>query len=287
MNSFLKKTINLFVQITLFTSLTFCSDNKGNPTINNEPDDSLSIEGYDLIWNDEFDGESIDLNKWDHEVNASGGGNNELQYYTARTENSHIKEGKLHIIALQEEYTSQGETRYYTSARMRTANKGDWTYVRIDVSAKIPYGQGMWPAIWMLPTDWEYGGWPESGEIDIMEHVGFDPGKIHGSVHTAAYNHKIGTQKSGQIMTPDANSEFHVYSIVWTEDKIDFFVDDNKYFSFANDKKGDPATWPFDKRFHLLLNVAVGGDWPGNPTTQTVFPKEMIIDYVRVYKPSE
>jgi beta-glucanase (GH16 family) len=120
-----------------------------------------------------------------------------------------------------------------------------------------------------------------------MEHVGYDPGNIHGTVHTEAYNHKKGTQKGGQIMVPDANEAFHVYTIEWTKDKIDFYVDDEKYFSFSNDGEDDPATWPFDKRFHLLLNVAVGGDWPGDPTPETEFPKSMVVDYVRVFQKAE
>lgn len=279
------KSTKLFVTIFFITlSALGCSNDEQAPTEHN--DDQTGLEGYTLIWNDEFDGNSIDFGKWEHEVNANGGGNNELQYYTARSENSFVIDGELHIVAQQEEYTTEGQTRYYTSARMRTANKADWTYVRIDVRAKIPYGQGMWPAIWMLPTDWHYGGWPASGEIDIMEHIN-SGSEIHGSVHTGAYNHKIGTQKSGQILLPDANQKFHVYSIVWTENKIDFLVDDQQYFSFSNDGNGDPATWPFDKRFHIILNVAVGGDWPGSPTTDTRFPKEMIVDFVRVYQKKE
>lgn len=278
----LKNSFYVFLVIVM-TSFG-CSKDDSNPSEPNNND--IDIPGYTLIWNDEFSGTNIDLSKWSHEVNAWGGGNNELQYYTDRQENSFVKDGYLHIVAQQEEYTGDEGTRYYTSARMRTMNKGDWINVRIDVSAKIPFGQGMWPAIWMLPTDWEYGGWPNSGEIDIMEHINSGP-EIHGSIHTEAYNHRIGTQKSGQTLVPDANENFHVYSIEWSEDKIDFLVDNVKYFSFANDKKGDPKTWPFDKRFHLLLNVAVGGDWPGNPTTATIFPKEMVIDYVRVYKKTE
>lgn len=262
-----------------------CSGEEDSPTEN--PGNEFDIPGYDLIWHDEFEGSSIDNSKWDHEVNATGGGNSELQYYTARPENSFVEDGELHIVALREEYTGDEGTRYYTSARMRTANKGDWKYGRIEVKAKIPYGQGLWPAIWMLPTDWEYGGWPSSGEIDIMEHVGWDQGNIHGSVHTEAYNHKVGTQKSKQIKIPSANSAFHIYAIEWSEDKIDFFVDTSKYFTFVNDKAGDYKTWPFDKEFHLLLNVAVGGDWPGDPSPETIFPKEMVVEYVRVYKKQE
>jgi beta-glucanase (GH16 family) len=273
--------------IISFVPLGYCSEEKDNPLAADDNQDSLSIEGFELIWNDEFNDEEIDNSKWEHEVNADGGGNNELQYYTARPENSFIENGNLNIVAQQEEYTSDGKTRYYTSARMRTANRGDWLYVKVDVKAKIPYGQGLWPAIWMLPTDWEYGGWPASGEIDIMEHVGFDQGRIHGSIHTQAYNHRIGTQKSGTKMIPDANAQYHIYSIEWSQEKIDFLIDGEKYFSFTNDGQNNPETWPFDKRFHLLLNVAVGGDWPGNPTTDTKFPKKMIIDYVRVYKKSD
>ncbi len=120
-----------------------------------------------------------------------------------------------------------------------------------------------------------------------MEHVGYDQGTIHGSVHTEAYNHRAGTQKSKQIKIPDADSAFHIYAIEWSADKIDFFVDSVKYFTFVNDKTGDYKTWPFDKEFHLLLNVAVGGDWPGDPTPETIFPKEMVVDYVRVYEKKE
>ncbi len=274
----------LFVFIVMSISVFGCSDNDDSPTENNNPGEDYT--GYTLVWSDEFDGSEIDDSKWSHEVNASGGGNNELQYYTARPENSFVENGELHIVARQEEYTAEEGTRYYTSARMRTINKGDWTYCRIDVRAKIPFGQGMWPAIWMLPSDWVYGGWPSSGEIDIMEHVNLE-NQIHGSVHTEAYNHRIGTQKSGQVNVPDADENFHIYSIIWTKDKIDFLVDNNQYFSFANDGEGNYKTWPFDKRFHIILNVAVGGDWPGNPTPETLFPKEMVIDYVRVYQATE
>ena len=174
--------------------------------------------------------------------------------------------------------------RYFSSARLRTTGKGDWKYGRIDVRAKLALGQGIWPAIWMLPTDWIYGGWPGSGEIDIMEHVGHDEGRVHVSVHTESYNHKIGTQRTKTIMLSDVRDSFHIYSIEWYEDRIDFFIDDTKYFTFTNDNNNDFKTWPFNQRFHLLINVAVGGDWPGAPDNTTVFPQDMKVDYVRVYK---
>lgn len=274
----------LFFLLFFSISVCGCSGDENPPTDSGDGDNNNELEGYTLVWSDEFDGSSINTSKWEHEVNATGGGNNELQYYTARTENSYVENGELHIVARQEEYTSEGQNRYYTSARMRTANKGDWLYGRVEVRAKIPYGEGMWPAIWMLPTDWEYGGWPNSGEIDIMEHVGHSQGIIHGTVHTGAYNHRKGTQKGGQITKADADFNFHVYAIEWTENKIEFMVDGETYFEFENDGADDSDTWPFDKRFHLILNVAVGGDWPGNPTVDTPFPNEMVVDYVRVYQ---
>ncbi len=276
--------IYVIVLIIFFVTLTYCSEDKNNPTVSNEADDSLTIEGYELIWNDEFNGSNIDNSKWEHEVNANGGGNNELQYYTARPENSFVEDGRLHIVAQQEEYSSEGQIRYYTSARMRTAEKGDWLYAKIDIRAKIPYGQGLWPAIWMLSTDWEYGGWPDSGEIDIMEHVGYDPNVVHASIHTKAYNHKIGTQKSANLKIPNATNNFHTYTVEWFEDHMDFLIDNVKYFTFLNENDGWER-WPFDKRFHLLLNIAVGGSWGGaQGIDENAFPASMEIDFVRVYK---
>ncbi len=270
-----------FALILIFSTSFGCSDNGNEPK---EEDKIPKIDGYTLVWNDEFNESFIDLRKWEHEVNANGGGNNELQYYTNRSGNSFVKDGKLNIVAKLERYTGDEGTREFTSARLRTSKKGDWKYGRIEVSAKIPAGLGTWPAIWMLSTDWEYGGWPESGEIDIMEHVGYDPNVVHGSVHTLKYYHSIGTQKSAQLKIPTVISEFHTYAIEWFEDHIDFFIDDFKYFSFANEKTGWDV-WPFDKRFHLILNIAVGGNWGGvKGIDPDVFPATMEIDYVRVYQ---
>ena len=265
--------------ITFTVPLAFASCSKGDSSTT--PTSSIpEIPGYTLVWNDEFDGSSVDLTKWSYEVNGDGGGNNELQYYTDLPTNSFIENGQLIIKAIYEKYNS----RYFTSARMRSKYKGDWTYGRIEVLAKVPTGVGTWPAIWMLSTDWEYGGWPESGEIDIMEHVGYDPNVIHGSIHTLAYNHTIGTQKTATLTIPTATSEFHLYAIEWFEDHIDFYIDDYKYFTFTNENKGWPY-WPFDKRFHLILNLAVGGDWGGAQGIDVnAFPAQMEIDYVRVYQ---
>jgi beta-glucanase (GH16 family) len=235
--------------------------------------DSTARAGWTLVWHDEFNGPAIDTGIWNYEVNGNGGGNNELQYYTAEQRNAFIENGTLVIQALKESYNGKA----YTSARLNTDHKKDWLYGRVDVRAKLPYGRGLWPAIWMLPTDWVYGGWPASGEIDIMELLGHEPAKIYGTVHygqDAAHHLQSGSSYS--LAGGSFSSAFHTFSLEWTADSIKWFVDDKKYFAEANGS-------PFDKRFHLLLNVAVGGNWPGSPDASTVFPQVMQVDYVRVY----
>jgi len=238
-------------------------------------------QNYELVWSDEFDYTGLPNSaKWNYDVGGSGWGNNELQYYTEnRAENARVENGHLIIEARKESYGGNN----YTSARLITKGKGDWLYGKIEVKAKLPGGTGAWPAIWMLPTDWEYGGWPASGEIDIMEYVGYDPGVVHGTVHTEAYNHMLGTQKGAHTNVSDAETAFHVYSLTWAPDKIEIFVDDTKYFTFF--AQGDYKTWPFDKRFHLLLNIAVGGNWGGaQGIDDNIFPIRMEVDYVKVYQ---
>lgn len=237
---------------------------------------------WKLLWSDEFNYSGLpDSSKWNYDVGGHGWGNNELQYYTkADTNNANVKNGVLVITVLKQ----PKEKNSYTSARLITKHKGDWLYGRIEVKAKLPAGRGMWPAIWMLPTDWKYGGWPESGEIDIMENVGFMPDSVFSSVHTKSFNHAIRTQKTKGLYFNDLAKSFHVYAIEWTKDKIDFFVDDNLFFSFKNTGNGF-AEWPFDKRFHLLLNIAAGGNWGGaKGVDETITAASMEVDYVRVYK---
>ena len=254
----------------------------------NKESNDWEIEGWNIVWQDEFDKDSLDLTKWSRETGGHGWGNNELQFYTDSDSNSYVENGNLILKAqvVPQGIGSSRGLRYYSSARLRTYGKGDWKYGRIEVKAKVASGQGIWPAIWMLPTDWLFGGWPSSGEIDIMEHVGYDLGVVHGSVHTEAYNHKINTQRSSARKIANVDTEFHVYSIIWDKDKISFFIDDVQYFLFENDQQGNYKTWPFDQRFHLLINIAVGGDWPGNPDNSTNFPRKMLVDYVRVYEKS-
>ncbi len=236
--------------------------------------DSTALSGWTLAWHDEFDGTAIDNSVWTFEVNGNGGGNNELQYYTAEPRNAFLENGTLVIQALKEDYLG----KQYTSARMNTRGKRDWLYGRVDVRAKTPTGRGLWPAIWMLPTDWEYGGWPASGEIDIMELLGQTPGKIYGTVHygTDPAHH---LSSGGSYTLPGGASfasAFHLFSVEWSADSLIWRVDNIRFHA----EKNGP---PFDKRFHLLLNVAVGGNWPGSPDASTVFPQYMQVDYVRVY----
>lgn len=241
-------------------------------------------KGYKLVWADEFNYRGLpDAKRWGYDTmeNKSGWGNHELQYYTfANPKNAWVENGSLSITAIKEAFKGCK----YTSARLVTKNKGDWKYGRFEIKAKLPKGVGMWPAIWMLSTDLKYGSWPASGEIDIMENVGHKPDTVYGSIHTKAYYFRINTQKTKAVYLPDCSDAFHVYALEWDAEKISLFVDDEKYLTFANEKKTF-AEWPFDQRLHLLLNIAVGGDWGGQKgIDDSIFPQKMLVDYVRVYQ---
>jgi beta-glucanase (GH16 family) len=243
-----------------------------------------SESGRKLVWSDEFEGTGLpDASKWSYDTagNASGWGNNEWQHYTAdRIENAFVENGMLTIRAIKEPTAD----KQYSSARLITKGKGDWLYGRIEVRAKLPGALGIWPSIWMLPTDWLYGGWPKSGEIDIMEHVGYMPDSVFASVHTESYNHVIGTQRTKGFYLPDLHEQFHIYTVEWDSTTVKAYVDKEMYFSFTKEA-ADPKVWPFDQKFHLLLNVAVGGNWGAmKGVDETAYPQEMIVDYVRIYQ---
>lgn len=244
---------------------------------------------WQLVWADEFDYTGLpDPRKWGYDVGGHGWGNKELQYYTERRkENARVEQGRLIIEARRDGWGGHE----YTSARLVTKGKGDWTYGRFEVAARLPSGRGTWPAVWMLPTHKTYGGggWPDDGEIDIMEHVGFDPDVIHSSVHTRAYYHSIGTQKTAKVNVPTARTEFNVYAVEWTPEEVRGYVNGRHYFTFRNERLTDPKAdyrqWPFDRPFHLILNVAVGGNWGGaKGVDETIWPRRMEVDYVRVYR---
>ncbi len=241
------------------------------------PTDSIpALPGWTLVWHDEFTGPSIDQTKWNFEVNGDGGGNNELQYYTARPQNAYIDSGMLVIQALEENYLGKA----YTSARMNTDSKGDWKYGRFEARMLLPYGKGLWPAFWLLPTDWVYGGWPMSGEIDIMEELGDNTQKVYGTIHygSSTSNHQS-TGGSYTITHGTFAGSFHVFALEWDSTGMRWYVDNVQYFNAYHGQ-------PFDQRFHILLNVAVGGNWPGSPDLATTFPQLMKVDYVRVYAKS-
>lgn len=249
-----------------------------------------SMEVYQMVWSDEFEGTTIDESKWSFDLgdgcdispDLCGWGNNELEYYTDREENAFLSDGKLVIKAIKEIPFYLGEYQY-TSARMVTKGKGDWKYGRIDVRAKMPIGQGLWPAIWMLPTESVYGGWPKSGEIDIMEYVGHEPWKVFGTIH---YGHDFWRFNSQELELEEGTfaDDFHVFTVLWNEQCIQFQMDGKNVGEPNTRSTTLPTTFPFDQEFHMLLNVAVGGNLPGNPDASTIFPQTMEVDYVRVYQ---
>ncbi|HKJ67748.1 MAG TPA: glycoside hydrolase family 16 protein [bacterium] len=235
---------------------------------------------WELVWSDEFEHEGLpDQAKWGYEVGYIR--NNELQYYTEkRLENARVEDGILIIEARRDNW--QGHE--YTSASLRTRNTATWQYGRIEVKARLPTGTGMWPAVWMLGMNIDEVGWPECGEIDIMENVGFEPDRIHANIHTEAYNHVKGTNKGNSIVVSAPYDNYHLYAIEWTADKIGFFVDEQQYFAFENEGAGD-AVWPFDQPFYLIINAAIGGGWGGQQgVDDSIFPQQYFVEYVRVYK---
>ena len=240
---------------------------------------------YELVWSDEFDTDGApDPEKWSYDIGGGGWGNHEKQYYTPG-DNVTVKDGSL-VIELRKEFKLGQD---YTSTRLVSKNQGDWQYCKVEARAKLPGGVGTWPAIWMLPTDNAYGGWPRSGEIDIMEHVGFDQDVIVQTVHTNAYHGGEGKGKS--TPTAGVSEDYHVYGMEWLPDKIIFSVDGEETFIYDPADYADEVTedqWPFDRRFHLLINLAFGGDWGGAlGVDDNCLPAEYYIDYVRVYQSRE
>ena len=241
-------------------------------------------EQYTLVWSDEFNETEIDLSKWTFETGNGnwGWGNGEHQYYTSREENAFIDDGKLVIQALYENYNGFN----YTSARMKTANQGDWLYGKIKARIKVPTGDGTWPAFWMMPTSSVYGGWPNSGEMDIMEHYGCDNLENHpaATVHNITYNWNGGIPPTSyEEYIPTATSDFHDYELEWTETELKFSIDGNWIGSYYNINSGWQQ-WPYDQEFYIILNLAIGSHFMGCETENNLFPQRYEIDYVRVYQ---
>jgi beta-glucanase (GH16 family) len=239
---------------------------------------------WNIVWSDEFNGTSINRNNWTYDLGGGGWGNNELETYTSSPQNSYVSNGLLHIVAL-----TNGSG--YTSARMKTQGLQSWTYGRMEARIQIPRGQGIWPAFWMLGTNIVPVGWPTCGEIDIMENIGktSDQGTDHGTIHgpQSGGDYNGGAGVGGTYTLPGGAAladNFHIYGVEWTTNQITWFLDGNQFFTATPASLPSGGTWVFTQPQFFILNVAVGGNWPGNPDATTVFPQQMLVDYVRVYQ---
>ena len=274
-NSYLKITFILSLNLIGFIG---CAQPASTPQVS-----AKHGFGTTPVWQDEFDySGKPDPKKWSYDIGDNGWGNNELENYTDNQKNARVENGNLIIEAIKE----QSGKLNYSSARLVSKGKGDFLYGRFEIKAKLPVGRGTWPAIWMLASENTYGnkGWPDNGEIDIMEHVGFDQNNVHGNIHTKAFNHSIGTNKGNNVLINTASSEFHLYECAWTPNYIALSVDGKEYFRFVKEKDYQWQQWPFDKSFHFLLNIAVGGNWGGQKgVDDSIFPQKMEVDYIRVY----
>ena len=278
----------------LYLLLILFSCNEEQSKYTDQGDISTISENWELLWSDEFNDEELDLTKWNKLNWKPGWVNNELQAYTDRDTNIFLENGHLVLQGNIEpgysgtDYVGNNYVADYTSGRVNTDDKFSTTYGRFDIKAKLPAGKGSWPAIWMLGESISSIGWPQCGEIDIMEHVGYDQGLVHGSIHTQNYNHMYGTQKSGSKYVDDVTDAFHVYSLEWSPFYLRYLIDNEPFFFVYNDSNGDFGKWPFNDPHYLILNLAIGGDWGGvQGVSASAFPMKMYIDYVRVYKKSD
>jgi len=266
----------------------------GNQLDSAPAQDDGARPGWKLVWRDEFDlsdGSPIDDSKWSHETGNSGWGNNrERQFYTDGTENAEIRNGALVITAKKDgasNYQCQYGTCKYTSARFNTSGKFEQKYGRFEARIQVPRGQGMWPAWWMLGTNIGGNngvGWPSCGEIDVMENVGYDPSGDHGSLHGPGYSGGNPLTAAYEMPNGQALADaFHVYTVEWEENVVRFYFDETLYETRTPADVPEGKTWVYDHPFFLILNLAVGGQWPGDPDNSTQFPQTMKVDYVRVY----
>lgn len=262
-------TIVLFLSILVFAC---CPATKDKPQ---------TVENYQLVWSDEFDGTQVNLDNWSFELWEAGRVNNEWQKYVENPENYKLENGLLYITATK---TGENKIGGYTSTRLASKGKKEFQYGRIEFRAKLPHGRGVWPALWMLGSNIDSVGWAKCGEIDVMEYVGFQPDTTHTNVHTE-YQHGT-TDFHAQTPLKTAEEDFHTYGITWTKDRLEFYLDDPKNITNVyNPKTKNADNWPFDQPFFLILNFAVGGDWGGiQGVDETVFPQSMMVDYVRVYQ---
>ena len=239
---------------------------------------------WKMVWHDEFDGSRLDSSKWVYVVGGDGFGNKELEYYTGRPQNLYLESGMLAIRAVQEDYRgADGVERGFTSARIHTLGKFSQAYGKFEARIKVPYGQGVWPAFWMMGEG--AARWPDRGEIDIMENIGREPSTVHGTIHGPGYS---GSKGIGApfVLPPGQrfSDDFHIYAVEWEPNAIRWYVDGKQYQSVSPANLPAGTKWVYDHPFYLLLNLAVGGNWPGDPDATTSFPQMMVVDYVRVYQ---
>ena len=235
-------------------------------------------QGWNLIWHDEFDGDSIDETNWTYDLGGGGWGNGEAEFYTDRPENARLENGILVIEARQERY----EEGYYTSARLKSQGLQEFQYGRIEARLKVPSGKGLWPAFWMLGANFNVVGWPDCGEIDIMEYIGREPDLIMGTMHGPGYAGALGLSKWNRQDYAIAD-DFHTYAVEWDQDQITWFYDGVEYSTYTRSDIGD-REWVFDQPFFIILNLAVGGQLAGPIGLDTVFPAQYLVDYVRVFQ---
>ena len=235
-------------------------------------------DGWELVWQDEFDGDAVDREKWTFDLGRGSGGwgNNELEWYTDRPQNIRLEDGILIIEAHEEEFL-RGD---YTSGRMKTEGLYSWTYGRFEARIQIPTGQGIWPAFWLLGA--EGGTWPNNGEIDVMENIGREPHTVYGTVHGPGYSGGNGVGSPFTNVAAPFSEDFHIYAVEWEPETIRWYVDDQLTFAITPDDV--PGEWVYNHPFFIIMNVAVGGNWPGSPDETTAFPQQMRVDYVRVYQ---
>jgi beta-glucanase (GH16 family) len=281
-----------FIQLCLAAALLLSSASHLSSFRSQETLATSAPPGYTLVWSDEFnspDGSTPDPAKWNYDLGGEGWGNHELEFYTDHPQNAEINANNL-VITAREEITQRpnGEPRQYTSARIKTKSLFSQAYGRFEARIKIPEGEGMWPAFWMLGEDISGVGWPRCGEIDIMENIGKEPALVHASLHGAgdpAAKAKTADLTSKFFLpgNPRLSADFHLYAVEWEPNELRFYLDQINYVTFTRKQWPRNAPWPFDHKFFIILNLAVGGDWPGPPDADTHFPQQMLVDYVRVY----
>ena len=269
--NYFAKTAKIILAVLILSLVVSCSAPLASSKI-------TPPAGYKLVWDDEFDGNTINPKNWTYDIGAGGWGNGEAEFYTNRPENARVENGMLVIEALQEKY--QGS--YYTSARLKTQGLQEFKYGRIEARIKVPSGNGMWPAFWMLGSSFNGSNWPDCGEIDIMEYIGRQPDLIMGTAHGPGYAGALGLSMWNRQKFNIAD-DYHTYAIDWEEGRIDWYFDGNLYYSVTPADIGD-REWVFDQPFFIILNLALGGQLPGPIGLDVKFPKQMLVDYVRVFQ---